>query len=80
LPGGLGTEVVLRDKIDKINGGGLHDRRGVLVKICEQESKRHSTPERNGIPENLTFLRPKVIFSKDVEVPTQSTGLVEVSV
>lgn len=39
-----------------------------------------TTPLGNDTSEKLTFLSPKVIFSEDVKVATQPTGLVEVSV
>lgn len=39
-----------------------------------------TTPPGNGTPEKLTLLCPKVIFSEDVKVAAQPTGLVEVSV
>lgn len=50
------------------------------MRFVSREVTSRTTPPENGTPEKLTFLSPKVIFSKDVKVTAQPTGLVEVSV
>lgn len=54
----------------------------MLVKVCKQGNYKcnHNFREMVSYLEKLTFLSPEVIFSKDVKVATQPTGLVEVSI